>query len=69
MKIREEGGGEAEGGEDGAEAVDEGEAGVVDELAEDGGAEAAETEGEAEEDAGDEADAAGEEFLGVDEDG
>ena len=38
-------------------------------LAEDGGADAAHAEGEAEEEAGDHADAAGDQFLRVDEDG
>ena len=69
FEVGEEGGEEAEGGKPGADVVDGDDGGHVGEFAEDGCADAAHAEGEAEEEAGDHADASGDEFLGVDEDG
>ena len=56
-------------GKERADLVDEDDAGHVCEFAEDRGADAAHAEGESEEESGDHADAVGDEFLRVDEDG
>src|SRR6266851_5837690 len=69
LKIGEEGGEDADGGEERAEVVDKIETGEVDEFAEERRADAAHAKGEAEEQAGDGADSSGQEFLSVDEDG
>ncbi len=68
MPAGEERGEDADGGQEGADAVDEGKAGVVRQDAQQGRAEAAHAEGEAEEEPGDEADPAGHQLLGVDQD-
>ena len=69
LEVGEEPGEEADGGQVGAELVDVDDAGGVGYFAEDGGTDASHAEGEAEEEAGDHADAAGDELLRVDEDG
>src|SRR5216683_8265700 len=69
LKIGEEGGEDADGGEERAKVVDKIETGEVDEFAEERRADAAHAKGEAEEQAGDGADSSGQEFLSVDEDG
>lgn len=66
---REEAGEQADGGEEGTDLVDEFDAGGVGQAAEDSRADASHAKSEAEEETGDESDAAGNQFLGVDEDG
>src|SRR5688572_8592379 len=68
-KVRQQGGEEADQREVGANVEDKREAVAIGQGAEEGGAEAAQAEGEPEEESGHGADFAGDEFLGVNKDG
>lgn len=67
--VRQEDGEQADQGEVGAQFIHHAQAGAVGQLAEQGGADAGEAEGQAEEEAGDGAHFARHQILGVDQDG